>query len=69
MTQESTPKRDEMINFLLDRAYPCTKKGRRIGHGDFYRELCEQPTRVVEALYESAKKEKERRAEWKKGLP
>jgi hypothetical protein len=64
--QESTPQREEMINYLHDRAYPLGKKGRRIGAEQFFQGLRDQPTNVLEALVSSAKKYQEFRSDLRK---
>ena len=68
----STPEREKMIQYLYERAYPMRKSkggiggGRKVGAGMFLEELRDQPTNVLESLYLSAEREKERRAKPKR---
>ena len=66
MKQVSTPQREEMINYLFERAYPLGKNGRRIGAAQFLSGLQEQPTNILESLVASAKKYQEFRTELRK---
>jgi len=63
---ESTPEREKMVDFLADRAYPPRKNGRKVGYGIFRASLLEQPTHILEALTESAEKDKALRSELRK---
>jgi hypothetical protein len=53
---------EDMILFLYDRMYPPGKMGRRIGAKQFLEGLRAQPPRIIEDMYITAKKEKERRS-------
>lgn len=63
---ENTPEREKMVDLLADRAYPPRKSGRKIGYGMFPESLMEQPTHILEALTESAEKDKAPRSELRK---
>lgn len=58
----STPEREAIIRYLVNRAYPRGKYGvQKTGWRVFEAALHEQPDNVLNTLYEDAKKEQKRR--------
>jgi len=68
MAQRLTPQRQEWIDYLVKRAYPRHRDGRRsVGHKEFQAELSDQPDQVLKSLFDSALKEELSRREVRDG--